>query len=97
MEGSVTQQIVTEIDLEQARARSWFTAEQGKIWISRKQAELDALPKGTVVIIDIATGEYVTGKTYLEAEPVFDGRFGTSALGFVHRVGERTFIGGGIG
>lgn len=87
----------TDLDLEQARARSKFTAEQGQIWISRKQAELDALPKGTVVIIDIATGEYVTGKTYLDAEPEFDKRFGSSALGFVHRIGERTFVGGGIG
>ena len=88
---------MTEADLEQARARSAFTAEQGRIWVSRKQTELDALPKGTVVIIDIATGEYVTGRTYLEADPVFDQRFGSSALGFVYRIGERTFIGGGIG
>jgi hypothetical protein len=86
-----------EADLRQARARSAFTAEQGKIWVARKQALFDALPKGTVVIIDIATGGYVTGATYLDATPLFNQRFGSSALGFVHRIGERTFIGGGIG
>jgi hypothetical protein len=88
---------MTEADLEQARARSAFTAEQGMIWVTRKKAELDALPLGTVVVIDIATGEYVTGTSFLETNPAFNQRFGSSALGFVHRVGERTFIGGGIG
>ncbi len=86
-----------EADLTQARARSAFTAEQGKIWVARKQTLLDALPKGTVVIIDIATGDFVTGATYLDANPLFSQRFGASALGFVYRIGERTFIGGGIG
>jgi hypothetical protein len=87
---------MTDEDLEQARARSEFSASQGQIWVSRKRAELDALPKGTVVIIDIVTGGYVTGATYLNATPLFSERFGTSALGFVHRIGQRTFIGGGI-
>jgi hypothetical protein len=87
---------MTDEDLEQARARSAFSATQGQIWVSRKRAELDALPKGTVVIIDVATGNYVTGKTWLEGHPLFEQRFGKSALGFVHRVGERTFVGGGI-
>ncbi len=88
---------MTELDLEQARARTAFTAEQGQIWVKRKETELEALPTGTVVIIDIATGDYVTGKNFLEANPIFDQRFGSSALGFVHRVRDRTFIGGGIG
>jgi hypothetical protein len=86
-----------EADLDQARARSAFTTEQGRIWVARKQAELDLLPRGTVVVIDIVSGDYVTGKTWLEANPIFDQRFGASALGYVYRVGERTFVGGGIG
>jgi hypothetical protein len=93
----MSQPTLTELDLEQARARSKFAAEQGKIWVSRKQSEFSELPKGTVVIIDIVTGAYVTGKTYLEASPSFGQRFGRSALGFVHRIGEHTFIGGGLG
>ena len=88
---------MASLDLDQARARSAFTCEQGELWVGKMQAQLDALPKGTVVVIDIVTGEYVTGKTWLEAHPVFNQRFGASALGFVYRVGERTFVGGGIG
>jgi hypothetical protein len=88
---------MTEADLEQARARTAFTAAQGEIWIARKKAEIEALPTGTVVIIDIATGEYVTGKTWLEGHPQFEQRFGRSALGFVYRVRAPSFIGGGIG
>lgn len=88
---------MASVDLDQARARSAFTCQQGELWVAKMQAELDALPKGTVVVIDIVTGEYVTGKTWLEAHPVFKQRFGASALGFVYRVGERTFVGGGIG
>ena len=84
-------------DDEQARARSVFAAEQGEIWVAKKRSELDALPKGTVVVIDIATGKYVTGKTWLQAHPAFAQRFGPSALGYIYRVGERSFIGGGIG
>lgn len=88
---------MTELDLEQARARSKFAADQGRIWVARKQVVLDALPKGAVVIIDIATGEYVMGTNSLEAHDMFDQRFGPSALGYVYRIGGRTFIGGGIG
>lgn len=89
--------IVTDDDLKVARDRSAFTVQQGEKWVARRWSELALLAKGTVVIIDIATGEYVTGSTYLEASPRFTKRFGSAALGFVHRVGERSLIGGGIG
>jgi hypothetical protein len=88
---------MTTRDLAQARARAAFTSEQGQLWLEKKQAEIAALAKGTVVVIDIVTGDYVTGKTWLEAHPAFTQRFGSSALGFTHHVGERTFVGGGIG
>jgi hypothetical protein len=84
-------------DLDQARARSKFACEQGEIWVEKKKAELDALPTSTVVLIDIATGDYVAGKSFLEVNPIFTQRFGSSALGFVYRVRDRSFIGGGIG
>jgi hypothetical protein len=84
-------------DLAQARARAAFTGEQGRLWLVKMQAEIAALAQGTVVVIDIVTGEYVTAKTWLEAHLVFTQRFGPSALGFTRHVGERTLIGGGIG
>jgi hypothetical protein len=88
---------MTVTDLDQARARSNFACEQGEIWVAKKKDELDVLPTGTVVLIDIVTGEYVAGKTFLEVKPAFKQRFGSSALGFVYRVRDRSFIGGGIG
>jgi hypothetical protein len=94
---AIPQNTTPNADIEQARARSTFACQQGEIWVARKQAELDILPKGTVVIIDIVTGHYVTAATWLAAHPLFLQRFGSSALGFVHHVGERTFIGGGLG
>jgi hypothetical protein len=87
---------MTATDIDQARARSKFACEQGEIWVAKKKTELDALPTGTVVLIDIVTGDYVTGKTFLEASPSFKQRFGASALGFVHRARDRTCIGGGV-
>ena len=72
-------------------------AELGRIWVEKKRAELDALPTGTVVVIEVETGDYVTGKTGLEAHHRFSERFGEPAPGFVYRVRDMTFIGGGIG
>ena len=89
--------VSVDLDQDQVSARSDFVCQQGLGWVEKKQAELEALPTGTVVVIDIKTGEYVTGKTGLEAHPLFEQRFGKSAFGFVHRVRDRTFIGGGIG
>jgi hypothetical protein len=69
----------------------------GNNWIQKRRAEIDALPKGTVVVINVATGEFVTGKSFPEANGIFDQRFGSATPGHVYRVGERSFIGGGIG
>jgi hypothetical protein len=88
---------MTEVDMEQARARTAFTCQQGEVWAQRKERELAGLTRGTVVIIDIVSGEYVTGTTFLTAHPLFEQRFGTSAMGYCLHVGEPTFIGGGIG
>ena len=84
-------------DLEREHERTKVAANQGSAWVRIKQAELDALPAGTVVVINAETGETVTGKAWLEAHHDFVARFGKGVLGYVHRVGERTFIGGGIG
>lgn len=83
-------------DLQQEHERTKLAAEQGAEWVQRKQAELDALPAGTVAVINVSTGDFVTGKSWPEAHELFVERFGKGTLGYVHRIGERTFIGGGI-
>ncbi len=87
---------MSETDLKPTRGLG-NVCEHGLQWVEKKQAELEALPTGTVVVIDIKTGEYVTGKTLLDACELFDQSFGVATPGFIHRVRDRTFIGGGIG
>lgn len=84
-------------DAGERRARTAALAEQGEAWVDRKRAEFEALPSRTVVLIDVRTGQYTTGTTWLEARAEFDARFGSEVAGYVHRVRDRTFVGGGIG
>ena len=84
-------------DADERRARSETLAMQGEAWVYKKWGELEALPSRTVVLIDVRTGEYVTGQTWLEARTAFDTRFGSEIAGYVYRVRDRAFVGGGMG
>lgn len=84
-------------DVIARRARTAVLAEQGEAWVEQKRDEFEAMPSRTVVLIDVRTGQYTTGKTWLEARAEFDSRFGTEIAGYVYRVRDRTFVGGGIG
>jgi hypothetical protein len=84
-------------DVLDRRIRTAALAEQGEAWVEKKRDELEALPSRTVVLIDVRTGQYTTGKSWLEARAAFDSRFGSEIAGYVHRVRDRTFVGGGIG
>ena len=84
-------------DAGERRVRTAVLAEQGDAWVEKKRDEFEAMPSRTVVLIDVRTGQYTTGKTWLEARAEFDSRFGTEIAGYVYRVRDRTFVGGGIG
>ena len=84
-------------DAGERRARTAVLAEQGDAWVEKKRDEFEAMPSRTVVLIDVRTGQYTTGKTWLEARAEFDSRFGTEIAGYVYRVRDRAFVGGGIG
>lgn len=84
-------------DADDRRARTAVLAEQGEAWVERKRDELEALPSRTVVLIEVTTGRYTTGATWLEARAEFDAKFGSEIPGYVYRVRDRTFVGGGIG
>ena len=79
------------------RARNEAIAQDGERWIAAKAAELDKLAPGTVVIVDVETGGYVTGASHVEAMHNFDRANGPERAGFVYEVGRRTFLGGGLG
>ena len=79
------------------RAESQYVSEMGEAWLKRHEAEFARLTKGTHVIINCRTGEFVTGKTSLEATSEFERRFGRGkTLGYMIEIGGGVFVGGGI-
>ena len=88
---------MSELERERWRAHTHFAVEQGKRWRLEKADELAALPFGTVVMINVVNGMYVTAKNRLEAMDKFDQTFGkNTTIGYSFEVGRPTFIGGGI-
>jgi hypothetical protein len=66
-------------------------------WLADNAAFVASLSTGTVVIINIATGDFVVGPSAADAKAAFRAKFGTEAGGWLHRIGHPLFIGGGLG
>jgi len=81
--------------LARMREAAEISGRQGEAWLEKLKPEPDHLPNGTVVVINCATGEYITGETRLDALHKFQGRFGNVA-GWMHEIGGGIFVGGGI-
>ena len=89
---------MTNLQHERSRALTNFAVEQGERWRQEKAAEFDAIPVGTVVMINVVNGKYVTAGDRIEAMDKFDQSFGQGVtIGYTFEVGRPTFIGGGIG
>ena len=71
------------------------TGRQGEAWLEKLAPELERLPKGTVLVINCATGEYVTAETHMDALNQFQRRYG-KVRSWMHEIGGGFFIGGGI-
>jgi hypothetical protein len=78
------------------KAQTEFAAEHGEAWLRRLEGQLAGLPKGTIVVINCRTGEYVLGPTRLKAADEFERRFGKE-IGYVHEIGGGIFVGAGGG
>ena len=66
-------------------------------WKKHHAEAFAKLAVGTTVIIDLASGEYVTGATWQAAEAAFAQRFGREdSLSHIFTAGRPTFIGGGL-
>ena len=87
---------ITEDELARARARNEAVGAAGKRWLDEKHDEIAKLAAGTVVVIDVETGEYVTGASPIEAMDEYDRKIGPERPGFIHEVGRRIFLGGGL-
>ena len=84
-------------DPEHQHARAKFVQEEGARWEHVHAAAFAKLPEGTAVVINIVTGEYVTGADCFEAREAFQQKFGkgrTMSWSFVK--GRPIFVGGGL-
>ena len=54
---------MTDDEYERRRAAAAFAGEQGTWWQKEKEAEFAALPVGTLVMINVINGSYVTVET----------------------------------
>jgi len=88
---------MTDYEYERMRTHTAFAVEQGKRWREEKAAELAGLPAGTVVMINVVNGRYVTAPNRLEAMAKFHQLFGeNNTLAFSFEVDRPVIIGGGI-
>ena len=82
-----------EHDFDQALVDT--TGCEAERWMAHHATAFAALSRGTTVVIDIASGDYVSANGWREAQDLFDQRFGPGVPGFTFTVGEPTFVGGG--
>jgi hypothetical protein len=84
-------------DPEHRRARLEMIGAEGRRWRKRYEQEFSKLAPGTAVIIDIATGKYVTGPDWHAARDAFDQRFGPlECMSSSFDVDRPNFFGGGV-
>jgi hypothetical protein len=90
----------TENDVAERRARmraqNVYAGERGKYWRERHEEAFRLLPKGTIVVINCRTGEYVTAPDRLEADDAYVRRFGKNEIGYSFEIGGGIFVGGGL-
>lgn len=84
-------------DHDQFSSQTSFAVREGERWRRMRATELESLPIGTIVMINVANGEYVTAATRLSAIDKFHDRFGrNTTLAYSFEVGRPVFVGGGI-
>ena len=79
------------------KERANLIGQEGARWKAHHAEAFAQLPEGTTVIIDIVSGDYVTGTTWHLARDAFEQRFGIGRR-FSHSftIGRPIFIGGGL-
>jgi hypothetical protein len=81
--------------LAHLREEAELAGQQGEAWLEKLAPELERMPRGTVLVINCATGEYVTASTHIDALHQFQRKFG-NVRSWMHEIGGGFFIGGGI-
>ena len=79
------------------KERTALIGQEAARWKSHHANAFAQLSIGTTVMIDITTGDYVTGSSWHLALDAFEQRFGTEErLSHSFTVGRPIFIGGGL-
>ncbi|MGB4076820.1 MAG: hypothetical protein WBK28_03910 [Minisyncoccia bacterium] len=75
-----------DADARQFKKRITRIGKEGEKRILERQSEIDALPTGSWVCIDIMTGEYVVGSSTGQASDIFKDTYGDREC-YLHGVG----------
>jgi hypothetical protein len=92
-----TNDTVDQVELgERMKAQREIAETHGEAWVKRLEPELSRLPKGTFVVINCRTGEYIVSEDLLKAAEEFNRRF-KEDVGYAQQIGGGFFVGGGLG
>jgi hypothetical protein len=82
---------------EHMEARMSFTLAEAERWRGIHATAIAGLPDGTTVIIDVVSGELITGTTWIAADDAYVQKYGsTERMCFTFTVGRPNFVAGGI-
>lgn len=67
-----------------------------ELWLTRHEKVVHALPHGHTIVVDYATGHYVTDARALDAMDRFDALFGKGRPAWMHDIGIPITLGSGL-
>jgi hypothetical protein len=84
-------------DTEIRHDRAEFAERQGEHWKNVHAEAFSKLPVGTTVIIDVVSGEYVTGQEWFKTLAAYEQKFGRGrTISWTFEIGRPLFVGGGL-
>ena len=84
-------------DPEVRKQRADFASSQGAYWTKVHADAFEKLPAGTTVIINVITGEYVTGADWFATREAYEQRFGTGkTISWSFEKDRPIFVGGDL-
>ena len=84
-------------DPEVREQRAEFAQKQGEYWTKVHADAFAQLPAGTMIIINVITGEYITGSDRCATRDVYDQRFGKGkTISWSFEKDRPIVVGGGL-
>jgi hypothetical protein len=83
--------------LRKLRDDQSLVSQRASILLDALAPQIAALGPGSVIVIDLVRGDFVTAGSRLAALDAFDAKFGAgSTMGWLHQVGGGIVLGGGV-